>query len=87
MCQYGPSLALTVGSFSCAELTGVLAVYLYIVQCKHAYHKHRERGTPAPSGPTLHRPPSASLSCSASYERVSGGGGGLAGHGNAGGSK
>jgi len=41
--SYGPSFAMTISSFVSSELTGVLSVYLYIVQYQHAYHKTRER--------------------------------------------
>ena len=40
---YGASFVLTVTSFSSAELTGVLSVYLYISRHKHSYRKKVER--------------------------------------------
>lgn len=39
---YGASFYLTVSSFVSSELTGVLSVYLYIVQYKTAYRKKQE---------------------------------------------
>ena len=42
---YGPSFAMTVGSFISSELTGVLSVYLYIVRYKSVYRKKQERLT------------------------------------------
>lgn len=46
---YGVSFILTVISFSCSELTGVLSVYLYISRHKHAYRKKVE-GIQSPDG-------------------------------------
>ncbi|ESN98773.1 hypothetical protein HELRODRAFT_188905 [Helobdella robusta] len=40
---YGYSFVLTITSFSTAELTGVLSVYLYISRHKHSYRKKAER--------------------------------------------
>ena len=42
---YGASFVLTVTSFTTAELTGVLSVYLYISRHKHAYRKKVKRLT------------------------------------------
>ena len=42
---YGVSFVLTVASFTSAELTGVLSVYLYISRHKHAYRKKVDRLT------------------------------------------
>src|SRR6218665_3424592 len=39
---YGASFYMTVSSFVSSELTGVLSVYLYIVQYKTAYRKKQE---------------------------------------------
>jgi len=51
--SYGPSFAMIVSSFVSSEITGVLSVYLYILQYKHAYYKTRERAAnyriPTPS--------------------------------------
>jgi hypothetical protein len=47
---YGASFVLTVTSFTSAELTGVLSVYLYISRHKHAYRKKVKRLTNSGSG-------------------------------------
>ena len=40
--RYGPSFGMTVCSFVCCELTGVLAVYLCIVQFRHNRYKRQQ---------------------------------------------
>lgn len=47
--SYGSSFILTVLSFTSAELTGVLSVYLYISRHKHSYRKKIERLQSTPS--------------------------------------